>query len=98
MLPGDEFKDEVLATTRQFNIDFSVPEDQVFDAETTKLVVQSVNGTVSEQRLYPVADGAEWRATFFMKPNEKQTVDMRVYVEQNGERVSEVWNYVYQPK
>lgn len=98
VLPGDEFKDEVLATTRQFNIDFSVPEDQVFDAETTKLVVQSVNGTVSDQRLYPVADGAEWRATFFMKPNEKQTVDMRVYVEQNGERVSEVWNYVYQPK
>ena len=34
---------------------------------------------------------------FFVKPNEKQTVDMRAYIEQDGQRVSEVWNYVYQP-
>jgi glucans biosynthesis protein len=33
-----------------------------------------------------------------MQPTENQTTDMRAYIEQDGERVSEVWNYVYQPK
>jgi glucans biosynthesis protein len=98
VLPGDEFEDESLATTRQFTVDFLAPEAKAFDDKTTKLVVQSANGTVSQQRLYPVADGAEWRATFFMQPTENQTTDMRAYIEQDGKRVSEVWNYVYQPK
>lgn len=98
VLPGDEFKDDALSTTRQFSVDFSAPSDTAFDNESMKLVVQGTNGTISQQRLYPVADGQEWRATFFVKPKEKQTVDMRAYIEKDGKRVSEVWNYVYQPK
>ncbi|GFD70042.1 glucan biosynthesis protein G [Alteromonas sp. KUL106] len=98
VLPGDEFKNESLNTTRQFSVDFSAPSAISFDNASTKLVVHGTNGTISKQRLYPVADGQEWRATFFVKPKEKQTVDMRAYIEQDGKRVSEVWNYVYQPK
>jgi len=98
VLPGDEFKDDALSTTRQFSVDFSAPSDIAFDNESMKLVVQGTNGTISQQRLYPVADGQEWRTTFFVKPKEKQTVDMRAYIEKDGKRVSEVWNYVYQPK
>jgi len=98
VLPGDEFKDDALSTTRQFSVDFSAPSDTAFDNKSMKLVVQGTNGTISQQRLYPVADGQEWRATFFVKPKEKQTVDMRAYIEKDGKRVSEVWNYVYQPK
>ena len=98
VLPGDEFKDDALSTTRQFSVDFSAPTDTAFDNKSMKLVVQGTNGTISQQRLYPVADGQEWRATFFVKPKEKQTVDMRAYIEKDGKRVSEVWNYVYQPK
>ena len=98
VLPGDEFKDDALSTTRQFSVDFSAPSDTAFDNKSMKLVVQGTNGTISRQRLYPVADGQEWRATFFVKPKEKQTVDMRAYIEKDGKRVSEVWNYVYQPK
>ena len=98
VLPGDEFKDDALSTTRQFSVDFSAPSDIAFDNDSMKLVVQGTNGTISQQRLYPVADGQEWRATFFVKPKEKQTVDMRAYIEKDGKRVSEVWNYVYQPK
>ncbi|MEC9060895.1 MAG: glucan biosynthesis protein G [Pseudomonadota bacterium] len=98
VLPGDEFKDDALSTTRQFSVDFSAPSDTAFDNKSMKLVVQGTNGTISQQRLYLVADGQEWRATFFVKPKEKQTVDMRAYIEKDGKRVSEVWNYVYQPK
>ncbi|MEC7453655.1 MAG: glucan biosynthesis protein G, partial [Pseudomonadota bacterium] len=98
VLPGDEFKNDSLNTTRQFSVDFSAPSAIAFDNESMKLVVQGTNGTVSQQRLYPVADGQEWRATFFVKPKEKQTVDMRAYIEKDGKRVSEVWNYVYQSK
>ena len=98
VLPGDEFKDDALSTTRQFSVDFIAPSDIAFDNESMKLVVQGTNGTISQQRLYLVADGQEWRATFFVEPKEKQTVDMRAYIEKDGKRVSEVWNYVYQPK
>ena len=97
VLPGDEFKDDSLNNTRQFSVDFSAPQSLSFDEKSMNLVVQGANGAISKQRLYPVADGQEWRATFFVKPNEKQTVDMRAYIEQDGQRVSEVWNYVYQP-
>jgi len=98
VLPGDEFKDDSLNATRQFSVDFSAPSSIAFNGESMKLVIQGANGTISQQRLYPVADGQEWRATFFVKPKEKQTVDMRAYIEKDGKRVSEVWNYVYQPK
>ncbi|WP_438823449.1 glucan biosynthesis protein [Alteromonas sp. S167] len=97
VLPGDEFKDERLSKTRQFSIDFTAPEGAELDADAMKLVVQGVNGTISQQRLYAVADGKEWRATFFVQPKEEQTVDMRAYIEHDGKRISEVWNYVYQP-
>lgn len=98
VLPGDEFKNDKLSTTRQFSVDFTAPQDTSFDDQAMKLVVQGANGTISEQRLYAVADGQEWRATFLVKPKEKQTVDMRAYIEKDGKRISEVWNYVYQPQ
>ena len=98
VLPGDEFEDASLNTTRQFSIDFSAPSGFSFNSDTTKLIVQASNGQVSKQRMHPVADGAEIRATFFLKPKEQQTVDMRAYIEQDGKRISEVWNYVYQPQ
>lgn len=98
VLPGDEFEDASLNTTRQFSIDFSAPSGFSFNSDTTKLIAQASNGQVSKQRMHPVADGAEVRATFFLKPKEKQTVDMRAYIEQDGKRISEVWNYVYQPQ
>lgn len=97
VLPGDEFEDERLTTTRQFSIDFTAPEGIEFDADSMRLVVQGVNGSISQQRMYAVANGSEWRATFFVQPTENQTVDMRAYIERNGKRISEVWNYVYQP-
>lgn len=98
VLPGDEFKNDKLSTTRQFTVDFTAPQDTSFDDQAMKLVVQGANGTISDQRLYAVADGQEWRATFLVKPKEKQTVDMRAYIEKDGKRISEVWNYVYQPQ
>ena len=98
VLPGDEFKNDKLSTTRQFSVDFTAPQDTSFDDQAMKLVVQGANGSISEQRLYAVADGQEWRATFLVKPKEKQTVDMRAYIEKDGKRISEVWNYVYQPQ
>ena len=95
-LPGEEVKNESLLTTRQFSIDFAAPLVSDFDRKNMKLVVQSVNGDISEQRLYRVANGQEWRASFFVTPKEQKTVDMRVFIEKGGIRVSEVWNYVYQ--
>lgn len=97
-LPGDKAKDPEKQTSRRFTVDFSVPAGISFSPETTSLMVSASNGVISQQRLYPVNKGKEWRATFLLKPNDKSTVDMRTYIELEGERISEVWNYVYQPK
>ncbi|BFT31977.1 glucan biosynthesis protein G [Alteromonas sp. D210916BOD_24] len=96
VLPGDDAKGEMSASTRQFNIDFSAPAEMSFDGDSMKVVVEGINGVISHPRLYPVAGAKEWRVTFDVKPKEKKAVDMRAYIEHNGERVSEVWNYVYQ--
>lgn len=98
VLPGEEFEDESLNATRQFSVDFSVPAGVEFNPENTRLTVQCARGKVAQARLYPVADGQEWRATFRVTPNEGQTLDMRAFIEHDGKRISEVWNYVYQPQ
>ncbi len=96
VLPGETTKKDEASNMRQFNIDFSAPSDMSFDKGSMNVVVEGVNGVISQPRLYPVGGGKEWRVTFNVKPDEKKAVDMRAYIEQNGERVSEVWNYVYQ--
>ncbi|MDB2330733.1 glucan biosynthesis protein G [Alteromonas sp.] len=98
VLPGDEFADESLNTTRQFSVDFAVPDDADINPDDLRFVVQGINGEVSKVRVYAVDNGREWRGTFMVKPNERKTVDMRAFIEAKGERVSEVWNYVYQSK
>ncbi|WP_421132895.1 glucan biosynthesis protein [Alteromonas sp. A079] len=96
VLPGDEFEDESLATTRQFSVDFSVPSEFDVNPDDLTFVVQGINAEVSKIRVYAVDEGSEWRGTFMVKPNEGSTVDMRAFIEAKGKRVSEVWNYVYQ--
>jgi glucans biosynthesis protein len=98
VLPGDEFEDENLHTTRQFSVDFTVPSKLDINSDELTFVVQGINGEVSNVRVYAVDDGREWRGTFMLTPNEGKTVDMRAFIEAEGKRVSEVWNYVYQSK
>lgn len=95
-----DFSSPELAAPELTTPDTSANENTVtsFDPDTTKLIVQGSNGAISQQRLYPVNEGKEWRATFLLKPKDKSTVDMRAYIELDGKRISEVWNYVYQPK
>lgn len=98
LLPGENVNDEAKQAERRFIVDFSIPERLTFNPESNKLIVHASNGVVSQVRLYPANKGKEWRATFLIKPKSNIAVDMRAYIEQSGERISEVWNYVYQPK
>lgn len=98
VLPGDEFEDERLNTTRQFSVDFAVPGKLDINPDDLTFVVQGINGEVSHVRVYAVDNGREWRGTFMVTPKEGKTVDMRAFIEAEGKRVSEVWNYVYQSK
>ena len=97
-LPGENKEDKVKKAQRRFVVDFSIPENTSFDQAKLSLVIEGRNGEISQQRVYPINDSTQWRATFLVKPNEKNTVDMRAYIEHEGKAVSEVWNYVYQPK
>ena len=97
-LPGEKITDNANQAQRRFIIDFAVPEGSAFHIEDLAFVIDGLNGEISQQRIYPVNDGLQWRATFLVTPNDKNTVDMRAYIEHQGTRVSEVWNYVYQPQ
>ncbi len=94
-LPGHEPGEST--NMRRFTVDFTAPEDS-HDIEAASLITQASNGEVSEQRVFSVNEGKEWRATFLVSPTSKKPVDMRVHIAIDNNRVSEVWNYVYQSK
>ena len=97
-LPGEKRENNIKSAVRRFVVDFSIPEGASFDNENLSLVIEGREGEISQQRVYPINDSTQWRATFLVEPNEKNTVDMRAYIEHQGKAVSEVWNYVYQPQ
>ncbi|GGW90832.1 glucans biosynthesis protein G [Alteromonas halophila] len=95
VLPGEEATDE--SAKRRFTVDFSAPDTAAALTDAT-LVAEAANASVSETRVFAVNGGKEWRATFLVTPKSDKPVDMRVHIASAGKRLSEVWNYVYQPK
>lgn len=96
VLPGEKSKDTT--PPRQFVVDFALPAGQQFSAETLALSLSTSKGKISQPRVYPVKGGKALRAVFLLTPQDKEAADMRLYVTSNDQRISEVWNYVYQPK
>ncbi|MEW9797744.1 glucan biosynthesis protein [Alteromonas sp. CYL-A6] len=93
VLPGDS-KDAATAQQRVV-VDYR-PADGVVLPDTARPVVHAMNGTISEVRLFPVNDGKAWRVTFLFSRENEGAVDMRLFIDSEGQQLSEVWNYVYQ--
>lgn len=95
VLPGEQ---DNAAATRRFVVDFAVPEGMEFDAAKLDVKAGVAQGTIRQVRVFPVNAGKALRATFLVTPQGSKTTDMRIFIHQNNQRVSEVWNYVYQAK
>ncbi|MDC8829330.1 glucan biosynthesis protein [Alteromonas gilva] len=92
VLPGEKNKQ---VKSRRFAVDFAVPENLKIEAEALNLAVETNQGQIHHARVYPVNDGNLLRATFLLTPQKAQPADMRVYLQQDNQLISEVWNYVY---
>ncbi|WP_414829031.1 glucan biosynthesis protein [Alteromonas sp. H39] len=96
VLPGEEVTEET--QTRRFVVDFSVPQGKQIDPQGLSLSLSAAQGKTVQPRTYLVNGGNNIRVTFLLEPDSSSAVDMRMYINYQDQRISEVWNYVYQPK
>ena len=96
VLPGEEITED--NRTRRFVVDFSVPEGKQIDPEALSVSLSASQGKTHQARVYQVNGNKIIRATFLLEPAGSSAVDMRMHINYQDQRISEVWNYVYQPK
>ena len=95
-LPGFESSEE--QTVRRFVVDFTLPSGFNLAVDDLNLILDVNRGSVKQARLLKVNNNKAMRATFLLLPDGEKPVDMRLFLNHNKQKVSEVWNYVYQPK
>ncbi|OFI33581.1 glucan biosynthesis protein D [Alteromonas lipolytica] len=95
VLPGEKPQQ---SHTRRFALDFAVPEGMRIAPDMLNLTITTSQGQIQQARVFPIAGGKLLRATFLLTPQGNLPADMRLYIHQENQRVSEVWNYVYHAK
>ena len=96
VLPGEKVTKDT--RPRRFVVDFTVPDGTDIDPKGLSLSLSAAQGKTFQPRVYQVNGDNNIRATFLLEPNGSAAVDMRMYINYQDQRISEVWNYVYQPK
>lgn len=95
--PGTEDKPPV--SQRQFIVDFQGGELSGLD--TTKSInaeLTASGGEAKDITVQALPGDRGWRVAFKIIPGDDSTpVDMRLFLLQHGNRVSETWNYIWDP-
>ncbi|MDN3516300.1 glucan biosynthesis protein G [Aquisalimonas lutea] len=96
--PGSS--DKPPRSLRQFVVDFedgplrNLAAEQPVEAE-----LSSSNGEVRHVTVEPLPDQGGWRVAFKLAPeNEDEAVDLRMHLRLRDKRLSETWNYVWDPR
>lgn len=85
-----------LAQKRQFIVDFRGPALAGLSADMPLTAhLQTSSGETRELSVQKLPNGRDWRVAFKLYPNDTATADMRLYLSLRGQRLSEVWNYVW---
>lgn len=85
-----------LAQKRQFVVDFRGPALAELAAEMPLSAhLQTSSGETRELTVTKLPNGKDWRVAFKLYPQEAEAADMRLYLSLRGQRLSEVWNYVW---
>ena len=96
-LPGQN--DPPPRSQRQFIVDFRRRERPL--QETTQAVearLETSAGQVSGLTVQSLPDDQGWRVRFRLTPAGNRPADLRLYLERDGQRVSETWSYVWYPE
>ncbi len=83
---------------RRFVVDF-VGGNLPSDGATAELdvSVQNSSGSVSDILVQPLPEGRGRRVSFLLVPDGDRPVDMRLFLEEDGEPVTETWSYLWVP-
>ena len=95
-LPGES--DGPPRSQRRFIVDFSGGEMPSLEvAEQVEAVLDTSAGRISDLVVQPLPGGRGWRAAFRLAPAGNRPADMRLYLELDGQRLTETWSYVWYP-
>ncbi len=94
-LPGDAGDP---STERLFVVDFERADPVTRGGELPRARLETSSGEITDLRTQALPSGLGWRASFRLAPDGEQPADMRLYLEQAGERWSETWTYVWYPQ
>ena len=54
-------------------------------------------GEITDLKVQELPDGGGWRASLTLSPDGGRPADMRLYLERDGQRLTETWSYVWYP-
>lgn len=95
-IPGS--KDKPPRDVRQFIVDFGGGELESLEGSRPVEVDLSTTGGETRDATVQRLPGAEgWRAAFKLAPHGEKAVDMRMFLSLDGRRLTETWNYVWNP-
>lgn len=80
---------------RRFVLDFYGPDLAAVDG--VELSAETRGGELVEARLERMLDEHSVRVVIALKPDQERPSDMRVFLHQNGQPLSEVWSLVWYP-
>jgi len=83
----------------QFVVEFAGPALDPLWGDTVKAspVVSTSRGTIGRAYIEPTPNTRRWRALFDLKPEGKEPVELRLYIQGNGEALTETWLYQFRP-
>jgi glucans biosynthesis protein len=83
---------------RRFVVDFhGGPLDSLTVAAPIHADLQNSSGRVTDLLVTSLPDGKTWRVSFQLVPEGNQLADMRMSLVLHGQRLTEVWSYVWYP-
>jgi glucans biosynthesis protein len=86
----------------RFVIDFggkklnAIPGDRVLRGDVT-VVGGEAAGELLEQHVVKNPNTGGWRLTFQVRPKRREPLEMRAFIDQGGEALTETWSYVILP-
>lgn len=83
----------------KFVVDFAGPALDPLWGDTVKAspVVTASRGTLGRAFIEPVPGTRRWRAVFDLKAEGTEPVELRLYIQGNGDALTETWLYQFRP-
>ncbi len=94
-LPGQA--DPPPRSRRRFVVDFEAPEGPV-GATPPEAVLGASPGEISDVGVQPLPDGAGWRVSFRLTPDDEAGADLRLRLVRDGRPASETWLHRWEPE